>query len=53
MAATKADSLPVVSLSAGVVYGKDEVDPNLIMKHVDEALYSMKQRGRKGCYFYV
>ena len=53
LAATKADSLPVVSISAGVVYGKDEVDPSLIMKHVDEALYSMKQRGRKGCYFYV
>ena len=53
LAATKADNLPVVSISAGVVYGKDEVDPGLIMKHVDEALYSMKQQGRKGCYFYV
>lgn len=53
LAATKSDNLPETSISAGVVYGKDEVDSSLIMKHVDEALYSMKQQGRKGCYFYL
>ncbi|MBR5336964.1 MAG: GGDEF domain-containing protein [Lachnospiraceae bacterium] len=47
------NDLPPVSISAGVVYGKEEVDSSLIMKHVDEALYAMKEQGRKGCYFYV
>ncbi len=46
------DALPPVSISAGVVYGKDEPDREKIMKHVDEALYAMKAKGRRGCYFY-
>ncbi len=52
-ALTKDDShLPSITISAGAVFGKNEEDPDVMMKHVDKALYERKEKGRKGVSFY-
>ncbi|MBR4554292.1 MAG: GGDEF domain-containing protein [Ruminococcus sp.] len=46
------DSLPPLSVSVGVAFGENEEDTDSLIKHADEALYMVKERGRKGCCFY-
>ena len=45
-------SLPVVSISAGIAYGRDAKDREHLFEQADRALYTAKERGRKRHVFY-
>ena len=49
---TTADSLPSVTLSVGVAFGKFAQDVSEMIEQADMALYKVKERGRRGCCFY-
>ena len=46
------DGIPKISISVGVAFGVDEPNIETLIKHADEALYQMKEAGRRGCVFY-
>ena len=46
------DGIPQISISAGAAFGADASDIDTLIKHADQALYQMKEAGRKGCVFY-
>ena len=46
------DGLPVVSISVGVVHGKDSRDPVTLFKETDAALYESKKNGKHTLTFY-
>ena len=50
--ADTSDGLPPTSVSVGVVFGKDERDPDTMFKCADQALYKRKEEGRAGVSFY-
>lgn len=47
------NSLPPVSLSAGVAFGEAADSQDTLYIHADKALYQVKQNGRNGCAFYT
>lgn len=49
---TKRDSIPPISVSVGVAFGEIEQNISEMTKHADQALYKVKERGRRGCCFY-
>lgn len=48
----KEDSLPSITLSAGVSYCPNGEDPAEMFRQADTALYYVKEHGRDGCCFY-
>ena len=46
------DGLPPVSLSAGVSYNPEGIDPTEMFRQADIALYHVKENGKNGCCFY-
>ncbi|MCR5489639.1 MAG: GGDEF domain-containing protein [Saccharofermentans sp.] len=44
--------VPAVSLSIGVAYSEEGLDPDVMFRRADAALYYVKQNGRNGCRFY-
>jgi diguanylate cyclase (GGDEF)-like protein len=48
----KLDSLPPISISVGIAFGEDEADIDSLIEHADEALYVVKENGRRGYSFY-
>lgn len=46
------DGLPRISLSAGIVYGKDAGNPDELLKKADMALYNSKHQGKNNYSFY-
>ncbi len=46
------DGLPPISISAGVVNGKDADDAEALFKRTDEAMYKSKRQGKHTCTFY-
>lgn len=43
------DDRPPVSISVGVAFGQDDSTPESLYLRADEALYQVKEHGRKGC----
>ena len=48
----KDESLPPISISVGVAFGDKDITVETLFKHADEALYSVKEKGRSGVAFY-
>ena len=48
----KDESLPPISISVGVAFGDKDISVETLFKHADEALYSVKEKGRSGVAFY-
>ena len=46
------DKLPIVSVSAGIAFGRDERNWKSLFNHADQAMYQVKQAGGRGCRFY-
>ena len=49
---TENENIPAVSLSVGVAFSDRENSGESIFKDADQALYYVKEYGRKGCSFY-
>ena len=49
---TENENIPAVSLSVGVAFSDRENSGKSIFKDADQALYYVKEHGRKGCSFY-
>lgn len=47
------DGLPKISVSVGIVHGKDTTDASKMFEKADEAMYRSKQSGKKTHTFYV
>ena len=45
-------SCPAVSVTAGIAFGYDGVDPDELFKKADLALYRAKKSGKHGCAVY-
>ncbi|MCR4689139.1 MAG: GGDEF domain-containing protein [Saccharofermentans sp.] len=50
--ADTSDGIPATSVSVGVAFEKADVDPSVLFRHADIALYHVKMHGRHGCIFY-
>lgn len=48
----KDEQLPAISTSIGVAFGHSENSVDSLIKHADNALYRVKERGHRGCCFY-
>lgn len=51
--ADTSDNLPLVSISAGVMYGRDVDDTTELFEKADTALYETKHRGGRGYTFFI
>lgn len=47
-----ADDTPPVTLSVGVTFSEEEIEPDVMFRQADTALYRVKENGRNGCMFY-
>ncbi|MCR5405023.1 MAG: GGDEF domain-containing protein [Butyrivibrio sp.] len=50
--AKKDENQSCTSISVGIAHGSQAADPQMLFKHVDEALYETKRGGKKGYTFY-
>ena len=50
---SEADGVPPISLSVGVSYDPEGIDPDEMFRQADIALYNVKENGRNGCCFYT
>lgn len=49
---SQTEGIPAVSLSAGVAFGHQDQDKEVLFKQADEALYQAKDKGKRSIVFY-
>ena len=49
----ESDGVPPISLSVGVSYHPEGIEPDEMFREADTALYYVKENGRSGCCFYT